>query len=122
MEKEEYFAEGEHVIADLWDCENNILDDPEKIKELLKLASIKSGATPLKYLDHKFEPQGLTGIWILSESHCSVHTYPEIGYGHFDIFTCGSQCKPIEGIELLVEILKPKTKKIITMSRGKINE
>lgn len=122
MEKEVYFAEGEHVIADLWDCENNILDDPEKIKELLKMASIESGATPLKYLDHKFEPQGITGIWILSESHCSVHTYPEIGYGHFDIFTCGNECKPIQGIDLIVKILKPKNKKIISMSRGKINE
>lgn len=121
MEKEEYFAEGEHVIADLWHCENNILNDPEKIKELLRLASLESGATPLKYIDHKFEPQGITGIWVLSESHCSAHTYPEIGYGHFDIFTCGTQCKPEKGIDFIEKVLKPKTKKIVKMSRGLLN-
>jgi S-adenosylmethionine decarboxylase len=120
--EEEYYPEGDHVIADLWDCENNILNDSDKIKELLKIASLESGATPLKYLDHKFEPQGVTGIWILSESHCSVHTYPEIGYGHFDIFTCGNHCKPEVGIDFIVSILKPKRKKIVKMNRGTLNE
>jgi S-adenosylmethionine decarboxylase len=122
LEKEDFLAEGEHVIADLWDCENNILNDPEKIKELLRIASLESGATPIKYLDHKFEPQGVTGIWILSESHCSVHTYPEIGYGHFDIFTCGSTCKPEAGIDLIIKILRPKIKKISKISRGLLDE
>ena len=122
MEKEEYLVNGEHIVADLWDCQNNILDDPEKIKELLRLASIETGATPLKYVEHKFDPQGVTGVWILSESHCSVHTYPEFGYGHFDIFTCGNTCKPEEGMDFIVRVLKPKEKRIIKINRGALDE
>lgn len=122
MKKEEYLLNGEHIVADLWDCENNILNDAKKIEELLKLASLESGATPLKYIQHQFQPQGITGVWILSESHCSVHTYPESGYGHFDIFTCGDVCKPEKGIDFIINILKPKKKKVIKLTRGILHE
>jgi len=40
---------------------------------------------------HQFEPQGLTGIVLLAESHLSIHTWPERGEAAIDIFTCGSR-------------------------------
>lgn len=38
---------------------------------------------------HKFKPNGISGIWLLSESHMSFHTWPDENYLSFDLFTCG---------------------------------
>ena len=38
---------------------------------------IGSGFTVLKFVDHAFEPQGYTALWLLAESHCALHTFPE---------------------------------------------
>ena len=40
---------------------------------------------------HQFEPQGLTGIVLLAESHISIHTWPERGEAAIDVFTCGER-------------------------------
>lgn len=122
MEKEEYDVNGEHCIADLWQCDREILNNKNKIKKILKEAAIVSGATPLKYQEFKFSPEGVTGVWILSESHISIHTYPEHFYAHVDIFTCGNQCNPKNGIKKVIEKLKSKKNKITNLIRGKENE
>ncbi len=36
---------------------------------------------------HYFGP-GVSSVIILSESHLSAHTWPELGYVHLDIVTC----------------------------------
>lgn len=38
---------------------------------------------------HKFQPQGVSGFWLLSESHFSFHTWPDEGEICLDIFSCG---------------------------------
>lgn len=37
---------------------------------------------------HQFEPEGATGVLVLSESHFSAHTYPEHGLVYVDVFCC----------------------------------
>jgi S-adenosylmethionine decarboxylase len=122
LEQEVYNVEGDHCIADLWECEKEILDNKKKIKSILKQAAILAGANPLKYQDFKFDPSGITGVWILSESHVSIHTYPEHLYAHVDIFTCGSKCVPENGVKHIIEKLKSKKNKIINLERGKSHE
>jgi S-adenosylmethionine decarboxylase len=122
LEQEQYNVEGDHCIADLWQCDKEILNDKKKIKKILKEAALASGATPLKYQDFKFNPNGITGVWILSESHISIHTYPEHEYAHVDIFTCGGRCRPEDGVKQIVEKLKSKKNKIINLARGKQSE
>jgi len=39
-------------------------------------------------LEHVFQPQGYTFLFLLSESHLSVHTFPEKKYISFDLYTC----------------------------------
>lgn len=114
--------EGDHCIADLWQCDKNLLNDRKKIKKILKEAAITAGANPLKYKDHQFDPNGITGVWILSESHVSIHTYPNHEYAHIDIFTCGKQCNPERGVKKIIEKLKSKKNKITNLTRGKENE
>ena len=122
MEEKEYHTEGDHCIADLWQCDKESLNSKKLIKKILKEAAYKANATPLKYQDYHFNPNGVTGVWILSESHISIHTYPEYQYAHVDIFTCGNQCRPEDGIKYIIEKLKSKNNKITNIKRGKNND
>ena len=45
-------------------------------------------------IHHRFEPQGVTGLALLAESHISIHTWPESGYAAVDVFTCGDHTMP----------------------------
>lgn len=42
----------------------------------------------VKKLSHMFSPQGITLVYILSESHLVIHTWPEFGVIHVDLVTC----------------------------------
>ena len=59
-------------------------------------------------ISNKFEPQGVTAIALLAESHISIHTWPESRYSAVDIFTCGKQMSPELASEYLIEALLAK--------------
>jgi len=80
---------GRHIIAEFYECDKDILDDVDKIEELMKKASIESGATIVTSTFHRFLPHGVSGAVIVSESHFAIHTWPEYGYASVDIYTCG---------------------------------
>ena len=80
---------GRHCIVELYGGNPNLLDSEEFINDALKEAAERSGATLLSLTSHKFEPQGVTALALLSESHISIHTWPELGYAAVDAFTCG---------------------------------
>jgi S-adenosylmethionine decarboxylase len=80
---------GHHCLLNVYGCDFDILNNEQFLIEILKISAEKCGATVLDCVSHKFEPQGVTAILLLSESHISVHTFPEKGKAAFDIFTCG---------------------------------
>lgn len=92
---------GRHCVAELGGGKYNLLNDEEYICHALKEAATESGATFLGVTSHKFEPQGVTAVALLSESHISIHTWPEHGYAAIDAFTCGSHCDPEVAIKYL---------------------
>jgi len=49
----------------------------------------------------KFEPVGMTSVFLLEESHVSIHTWPEHNCFYIDIFTC----KPLKNIDKIIEIV-----------------
>ena len=56
---------------------------------------------------HKFDPQGVTSIAMLAESHISIHTWlAEKGMAVCDIFTCGDTATPEDGVEYMKQQLK----------------
>jgi S-adenosylmethionine decarboxylase len=85
---------GRHCIVELYGGNPNLLDSEEFINGALKEAAERSGATLLSLTSHKFEPQGVTALALLSESHISIHTWPELGYAAVDAFTCGKHTNP----------------------------
>ena len=80
---------GKHMICDLTNIRNMTrLESMDKMHELLEDICAKYDFTILTKSQHKFEPQGLTILYMLSESHISIHTFPEKQYLAFDIYTC----------------------------------
>ena len=73
-------SNGRHLILDLYDCDQEILDNYDQLSELLETALRMANATILRIIGEKFKPQGVTLLALLSESHASIHTWPEIGY------------------------------------------
>jgi S-adenosylmethionine decarboxylase len=97
---------GKHFLLNLYGCSSILLNDERFLIDLMENAAVASGATVLKTVSHKFEPQGVTGICLLSESHISIHTYPELRKCYADIYTCGS-ANPKIGCDILIAQLNP---------------
>lgn len=85
---------GRHVLAELCGCAFDVLDDPEKVKEYMIKAAVFAGAEVRESVFHKFSPQGVSGVVVISESHLTIHTWPELGYAAVDVFTCGNKINP----------------------------
>ena len=69
--------EMKHVLFTLYDCDEYLLDDEEFIRIILGEATKKMGATHLNTVTHKFQPQGVTAVTLLAESHiCLLYTSP----------------------------------------------
>lgn len=65
------------------------------------------GASVLSVQAQQFEPQGATVLVLLSESHVSIHTYPEKGFAALDCYTCGETVDPQKAIDYMIQILRP---------------
>ena len=75
------------------------------------------GFSILNFIDHKFdEGGGVTGLFLLAESHCSYHTYPESAYIAIDVFTCGRE--PSEIVPKLIDALDCQRHVIRYQRRG----
>ncbi|MEM6421291.1 MAG: adenosylmethionine decarboxylase [Pseudomonadota bacterium] len=89
---------GTHLIIEVVDGRG--LDEEARVRGALEACVEACGATLLHLHTHRFTPQGISGVAVLAESHISVHTWPEIGYGAFDVFMCGD-ARPWEAVEVL---------------------
>ena len=48
----------------------------------------ESGFGVLSFMEYSFEPQGYTALWLLSESHFAIHTFPEEGKSYIELSSC----------------------------------
>lgn len=109
---------GKHLTVDMYGCSFDSLDNLEFIKAAMLEAVKEANMTLLNLSYHKFEPQGLTALALLAESHMSIHTYPELGYAAVDVFTCGDQSRPDRALAVLKSFLKPEKTKTTNIMRG----
>lgn len=106
-----------HIIADFFGVEPELIKFVEKMKLLVDPIPIKAGLTVLDSKYHQFKPFGVSCIYLLAESHISIHTWPEVGYMAIDVFTCGESSKAFKTFEMLKEIFTPKEIKKRIISR-----
>lgn len=81
-------------------------------------SALKSGAEVREVIFHKFNPQGVSGVVIISESHLTIHTWPELGYAAVDVFTCGDTVNPWEACNYMTEKLNAKNMTATEIKRG----
>jgi len=77
-----------------------------------------SGATRVRSVFHRYNPQGVSGVVVIAESHCSIHTWPEYGYAAVDFFTCGKDVDPYRALESLRTALKAGDVQVREVKRG----
>lgn len=99
-------AIGQHLLIDCWGCSGRA-DDAQAVRAAMLEAVNAMAGTLLELNVHRFSPQGLTAVAILSESHLALHSWPEEDYVAVDAFTCGGSVSPEAGIEVLRRYLQP---------------
>tara|TARA_B100000614_G_scaffold185253_1_gene166066 strand:+ start:800 stop:1234 length:435 start_codon:yes stop_codon:yes gene_type:complete len=97
--------QSKHLLLELYRCDYDKLNDESFLRCTLNRAAKLAQATVLNLISNKFEPQGVTAIALLAESHISIHTWPESNYSAVDIFTCGKNMLPEIGGQYLIEAL-----------------
>jgi len=107
---------GKHFLLNLYGCSSVLLNDERFLIDLMENAAIASGATVLKTVSHKFDPQGITAICLLSESHISIHSWPEEGKAALDVYTCGTS-NPKIVCDIIIQQLNPSEYKLNYIQR-----
>ncbi len=110
-------ALGRHIIVEYYNCNEDILKDPDLISEYMQTAAVKSKATIVESVFHHFNPWGVSGAVIISESHLAIHTWPEFGFAAVDLFTCGD-IDPWKGFDYLEQVFEAQRSESIEMPRG----
>jgi S-adenosylmethionine decarboxylase proenzyme len=123
---------GNHIILDLHGVDGNILQSitlenfdmfNHFIEYVLSTSNITLLNKTVHFFDVKIENQKLNGaftaLYLLAESHLSIHTWPEKNFIAIDIFTCG-ESDVVTIAERISSYFEPKEKKITQLSRGKL--
>jgi len=103
----EYKFQGRHMMASFMGCDSKFLLDTETLLKTFTDAANATGATVLDACSYVFPNGGVTAVLLLSESHASIHTYPESGSCFVDLFTCGDTVDQAKFNEVMYSYLRP---------------
>jgi len=107
---------GTHLVLELWGCTN--LNSPAVVEEALQGIVEATGVTLLHLRVYPLAPQGVTGLAVVSESHITIHTWPEHGYAAVDVFTCGQERDLGGAIEVVRRYFTPGRIQMMHIVRG----
>ena len=110
--------QSKHLLLELYRCDGEKLNDESFLRCILSRAAKLANATVLNLISNKFEPQGVTAIALLAESHISIHTWPESNYSAVDIFTCGQNMMPEVASQYLIASLMAKEHSLRVIERN----
>ena len=100
---------GKHLIADvvsIIDCD--LLNTVDGIKPLMKIIINDMDLHVVGEVHKQFEPIGATCLYLLSESHLSCHTYPELHYCAIDLYCCDDSIEMDDVLEIIYEYFNHK--------------
>lgn len=96
---------GTHVIAVCENCTNKDIFSAREMELLLIELATQTGFNIVKTASHQFRnPDAATVTAILTQSHITIHTWPEYNKATIDLFSCGAQ----KNIDELLKLFSQK--------------
>lgn len=109
---------GRHLLLELYKCPVDILNDIQKIQDILVNVVEQINVTLISKSFHHFSPYGVSGVVVIAESHITIHTWPEHRYAAIDVFTCDKTIDYNLVESLLVEKFNATSHDAKTIPRG----
>ncbi len=109
---------GTHIVCELSGCKPELLTDVDGVRSVMEAAAKEANAEILKVAFHRFQPQGVSGVVVIQESHLSIHTWPESGYAAVDFYTCGDHTDPWRACEYAAKKLGATSMLTTEVKRG----
>jgi len=109
---------GHHYIVEGSGCDPEVISRVEQVEQILVRAAEVADVQVWAISFHRFRPAGVSGVVVISESHLSVHTWPELGYVALDIFTCGDRAKPEAAVQQALKAFGATNVHITEVTRG----
>ena len=97
---------GLHVLAEIHDCDKEILQDLHQLETLMKDAAGENGFVVEDSVFHQFSQEGISGVLIVPQANLSIHTWPEGRSVTVDMVTCSEDLNPLASCENLLSKLK----------------
>ncbi len=111
---------GYHYFFEFYDCPSDKLSLIEPVRQAMLEAAESSGASIVNDVFHQFNPQGVSGVVVIKESHLSIHTWPEHGYAAVDFFTCSLKTYPKKAMQHLAQKLGSTRTEMQYFERGSL--
>lgn len=109
---------GWHLMADVENVKFGLLNDVPALEDIVRKAVEAGKLTLVKIWSHKFEPQGLSIVALIQESHIAIHTWPEYGLATVDIYTCSGKLSVQKAFEYVADALDGDIYNFIVEERG----
>jgi S-adenosylmethionine decarboxylase len=84
-------ALAQHTLLEFYGCDPARLRRAREVRRLLCEAVTAGGGKIVKAVFHNFSPYGVSGVVVITESHVTIHTWPEHSYAAVDIFSCSAK-------------------------------
>ena len=110
---------GTEWLVDAEGCSPELIRDSEVLRTLCEEVIAKLDLRVVgKPTWHRFPtPGGITGLYLLSESHLTFHTFPETGVATFNLYCCRPR-PPFAWDQRLPELLQAAKVVVRTVDRG----
>jgi S-adenosylmethionine decarboxylase len=107
---------GRHLILELWGGKN--FNSAATVEGALRDAAAACAATLKDVQVYYYNPEGVTGVAVLAESHITIHTWPEYNYAAVDVFTCGEDADPRVAIPVFRDHFEAERVQVMEVVRG----
>lgn len=113
---------GHHIVLDFHDCNQAVLADCDTMRNIMSEAATRAKCHVVGEYYHEFEPHGISGCTIISESHLTIHAWPEHGYAAVDFFYCGDKVLSDRAIDYMSEMFQSRRVDRHELGRGAVNK
>jgi S-adenosylmethionine decarboxylase len=97
---------GVHLLVNLYDVSTIFLERLAAGLPLLDSVVHELKLTVVAQTGHQFVPHGYSYAYVLSESHFTIHTYPEFHSCYIDIFCCNPNFNTDHAVAVIKRIFQ----------------